>query len=510
MEFESEKILLNHVLAQKKESFDVEDNIIIPDIKPDVLSIVNSCGNVYVYKKEINNGKLKLDGGVQIDVMYLADDEKNNLRAVHSNLDFSKNIDIDGIDNCSDFSCSLKIKNIEPKILNGRKVSLKVSFDANVTIFFNEEKEYIKSVADTSNIQMISNTIKINSMTGCGETISSAKDTINVNDNLADILSTNMFVKNKEVKISYNKVLSKADVVVNILYITEDEQVKTVKTEIPVMGFIDIAGISDNEICDTDYEFRNINIKPNNVEDHSIYVETELLIKCKSYATKEINLIQDLYSPDNDIVINQDSVSVIENKNIMTDLQCIKEKISIPELKDNLVYDINVTPNIVKQNNMNNSISYECELQVTILYQSSITNRIETKSQTIDFSKEVECLEINKNSVVNTMIEPETIEFSCSGNNVLDLNVNINFTIDSCNNSIVDMVSNIKAENSEQSDRGYSLVIYYVKSGDTLWKIAKKFRSTIDEIAQINGIENVDKINRGDQLFIPRYVSGKI
>ena len=30
---------------------------------------------------------------------------------------------------------------------------------------------------------------------------------------------------------------------------------KSVKTEIPVMGFIDIAGISDNEICNFDYEY---------------------------------------------------------------------------------------------------------------------------------------------------------------------------------------------------------------------------------------------------------------
>ena len=50
-----------------------------------------------------------------------------------------------------------------------------------------------------------------------------------------------------------------------------------------------------------------------------------------------------------------------------------------------------------------------------------------------------------------------------------------------------------------------SLVIYYVKDGDTLWKIAKKFGSTVEEIARINGIENPDKLNIAQQLFIPRY-----
>ena len=38
----------------------------------------------------------------------------------------------------------------------------------------------------------------------------------------------------------------------------------------------------------------------------------------------------------------------------------------------------------------------------------------------------------------------------------------------------------------------------------TLWKIAKKFGSTVDEIVKVNGIENPDVIMPGEQLFIPR------
>ena len=51
----------------------------------------------------------------------------------------------------------------------------------------------------------------------------------------------------------------------------------------------------------------------------------------------------------------------------------------------------------------------------------------------------------------------------------------------------------------------YSMTIYCVKPGDSLWKIAKKFRTTVENIAGVNGIEKIDKINIGQQLFIPRY-----
>ena len=54
------------------------------------------------------------------------------------------------------------------------------------------------------------------------------------------------------------------------------------------------------------------------------------------------------------------------------------------------------------------------------------------------------------------------------------------------------------------------MVIYFVKEGDTLWKIAKKFKSTMEEIATVNNIEDVDKLNVGEQLYIPKYACTQI
>ena len=45
------------------------------------------------------------------------------------------------------------------------------------------------------------------------------------------------------------------------------------------------------------------------------------------------------------------------------------------------------------------------------------------------------------------------------------------------------------------------MVIYFTKDGDTLWNIAKNFRSTVNNIKEINNMED-DKIQSGMQLFI--------
>ena len=64
----------------------------------------------------------------------------------------------------------------------------------------------------------------MNSLVGQNSSKTSAKETIVIDstDNLEEILSVDFNIVNKDTKISYNKVLAKADVEIRILYLTDD------------------------------------------------------------------------------------------------------------------------------------------------------------------------------------------------------------------------------------------------------------------------------------------------
>lgn len=47
------------------------------------------------------------------------------------------------------------------------------------------------------------------------------------------------------------------------------------------------------------------------------------------------------------------------------------------------------------------------------------------------------------------------------------------------------------------------MLVYIVQDNDTLCKISKIFNVSIPEIAEYNGITNVDSIKKGDCLHIP-------
>lgn len=505
MNFRTDKISLNQEVERKKDIFTIEDSVIIPDNKPDILSIVETSSNLCVYKKELNNGKIKVDGGIQVNTIYTADDENNNIMAIHNTLDFSKVIDIQGndVENCT-FSCRISVKNIDSKIINGRKVGIKANIEYEIIIYSNREFEYISEVNDDSSAQMIENKIDIDVLKHRGETICSAKETVTTEDNLADILNYNIYVRNKEQKISYNKILSKAECVVDLLYMNEDNRIRNISTYIPIMGFIDVPGVSDDDLSMINYETRNIEIKLDNINSKNILIDIDFLANCDLYEKRSINMIQDLYSPEEEITLFQEGVNISQNREILKSNYDISEKINVSDAKDNRIYITNLSRNI-NQKIVGDSIIYEGSIDVDFLIESSITNRLEQRTQNIDFSHNIK-FNGSDNPEIDTDFEIYNMEYRATQNGEQELNIGINLAVNKRTKANVSLINNIKVEEMDQNKRQCSLNIYFVKEGDTLWKIAKKFKTTIDEIVEVNGIDNRDELNIGNQLFIPRHV----
>ena len=329
--------------------------------------------------------------------------------------------------------------------------------------------------------------------------------TIDNNDNLSEIMKVNLNLINKETKTSYNKILAKSDMQVNIMYLTEDNRVNEINWQIPVMGFIDMPDITDDNLCCINYEIKNCLLKPNSTEEHSIYIEVELEISCNVFEQKELNIIQDLYSPTENLVINQKNITVMQDKRVISDKCSVKEKMNIPELQNSKVCNTEIVPKIVKQNVYNDRIVLEGELQIKFIFISNITNRIDIKMQSIPFNTSIDCMGVSANSNIDTNIEIASQNIEVMPDGSIEANMELNIMIDNSKMTEVKVIDNI--ENSEDNtDNIYSIVVYFVKPGDTLWNIAKRFKSTINAIASVNGIEDENKINVGQQLFIPKFV----
>lgn len=161
-----ESLCINKVVGSRTFEITIEGDSIIPDTKPDILSDISTSANVCIYKKEILEGKIRLDGNVNIYLMYLADGEGQNTRAFNSNLDFTEILDFPGIESKMLLDERVTIKNIECKVLNGRKVSFKAILEVDAKVFLNENEQMVREVNGIDDIQSQLASLKMNSLVG--------------------------------------------------------------------------------------------------------------------------------------------------------------------------------------------------------------------------------------------------------------------------------------------------------------------------------------------------------
>lgn len=505
-----ENLCVNKLVATKKEVILVEGDMIVPDSKPDILNTICTSGVVCIYKKEVLEEKVRIDGNINTYIMYMADDSKDKVRGLTTSLDFSESIQIA---NCKEgMNCKLntKLKSIEAKVINGRKVGIKAAIEIEINIYSNEEVEIVNNVQNAEDIQILKEDLKVNSLVGMGDTKIYAKDTVNIDnvDNLAEILKADVAIGEKDVKISYNKILTKSEASIKIMYLTEDNRINNITAKIPVVGFIDIPNVTEENMCDVDYEIKNIVLKPNSAEEHSIYIELEISAAATVYEEKEINLIQDLYSPSENLTFNKKRITTITNKKTIRETKQVREKVNIEGIENRSIIDVDVVPMIEKENQLNNKINYEGELELRFIL-SNRDLQVDNRVVKIPFNYTVEeqCGDDNINR--NMEMEITNQDFIVQEGGVVNSNIDITMNLNSYRSANMNIIDEIQTDGEREAE-DYSILMYIVKKDDTLWKIAKRFGSTVEDIARINGIEDENKIYPDQKLFIPHYSKASV
>lgn len=507
VELSKEKIHINKIIAEKSQMFFVEEDIIVPDSKPDILNSINVSGTMCIYNKEITQDKVKLEGGINTYVMYLPDSKNDNVRALNCDIKFSKLLEVNDLKEGMIFNLRCEIKEIECKVINGRKIRIKAGIEAFIKVYSNEEVDFIKTANNIEDLQTLNKDFRINSLTGSSKTSIYAKETIKLDalDELAEILQVENNLCNKEIKVSYNKVLTKAESKMKILYLTEDNRIATVEGTIPIIGFIDIPNVSEDNQIDINYTTKNITIKPNSIQDHSIYVELEVEANCMAYENKSINIIQDLYSPTKNLNFKQKRISSISNIIEKTEDLKINKNIKIQGIEKENIINIRANP-IINTININKAnITYIGEVKLNFIFFNE--NTLISNNSNISFEVTNENNYNSENINAESEIIIESIETSIKIQGEVEVNINAKIFEKTCENINMNIIEDIEIidEKGKEDEKYDSLILYIAQPNDNLWKIAKKFNNTVEELASVNGIEESNIINVGQKIFIPKF-----
>lgn len=297
------KIELENVL-------ELNQDIIVPDKKQDIFQIRESNFYSYFSKIEISNGKVKLSGNVDSYITYLSSGEE--ITSLQKTIDFEDYIENNDITEDMNLNYNIEILSQEVKVINERKISISLKLKITYILYGKDTIDIFEVPENQDDLEIKTSKVNLDYFVGTGRNFANVREELKVEsiDAPMDVLKVNTEISNKEVKLSLNKVLAKADFNVQITYLTRDGRVCETSEKFPIMCFVNIENVNENDFCESDFQLRNILFEINEGEDSGITVEAEFEIVCNAFENKEYEIVNDLYSLKYDLEVVSKKVEI--------------------------------------------------------------------------------------------------------------------------------------------------------------------------------------------------------
>ena len=306
----------------------IEQDIIVPDSKPDALKIVYVNVNPYVSDVEVADGRIKVIGKVNYFVIYRVDDDVFNTRGLFASYPFTENLEVSGINKDMNVTVIPTSKNVIYALPNERKMSIKSEISFKVKAKCTKNVELINSFDSDDKIECKMQTCSFNNILQNKKSIISSKDDVILpkdDEDLFEILDIKTRILNTEFKESYNKIMVKGDIEASILYLSEnkDKRVKKTKVLIPFSAMIELDNINDKSKFDIEYNLQNFDLKVNSdittakTMSADYRIETDITM----FEEDTVDYVDDFYSQEKELSYDNSRINVIKkdfmiNKNI--------------------------------------------------------------------------------------------------------------------------------------------------------------------------------------------------
>jgi LysM repeat protein len=329
------------------------------------------------------------------------------------------------------------------------------------------------------------------------------------NPQIGSILENNIELRKKEVKLIENKISISAYAAICVLYRGKDtKDIVYMKEEVPISKELDLDGVNPSMESYTDFKIDAVeyNVKEDDLgEDRVIDVEALIKADTKVMAKQELDIIQDAYSPTTLLEMTKKDYQLNVMHGQATYQDIIKEDIelddSLPKVSKIIMCSGDVS--VADKKLVEDKVIVDGVLNVGILYKTMDEEKgFYTINEEIPFSCGVEIPECKIDMQCIAKVSLENIEASIeldriSVKAVVEVYARVNYLTH--REFLVDIVP----VEEEIPKKKASLTIYVVEHGDTLWKIAKKYYTTVEALVKLNDIEDPDVIKVGDKLIIP-------
>lgn len=507
MELQKNTVNICEIITKGTTQAMADGDVIVPDIKPDILKLLQVDAEACITDKYIENGRLIIAGRVDYKVLYVPDREHELIKSILTSMEFRQAVDAAGADADSVLLVSTAVERVEFNAVNSRKLRLRAIVHADYEICRIKESEICTGCSD-SDMECKTRNMSFESVCGISEHEFTIKETLEVpsgQSSVCELLKTDVRISDMEYKTVTGKVIVKGNAGVCILYTDDDGAIRFIESEIPFTEVLDADGVSEDTVCDIDYSTLGIMCETHPDSDGDLRmceVDIDLCASVRGTENMEMEVLEDCFAPYKDTECDTESVTVTETIERPISQNTIREIIDFPSNVPSVsgVYNVMTNVNVTKAELQRNKIICEGKIEAYILYLTDTDeNPVYSIKKDIPFSYMLECENACDGAEIGIKAVVRHVSYNLNSTGGLELRCLLSIEGRLQRKTELNNICDVH-ETERSTNRG--IVIYFVQDGDNLWHVAKKYGVPRDRIKECNSMES-DKISSGEKLFIP-------
>jgi len=514
-ELVKEKIVLDQHVGEETTQILLEGDIIVPDTKPDMSVILQADARVVIERTEILTDRVNFVGKMYIEVLYLARGEERRVHSISIVTPVDEFININGVS--ADMWTLIKpdIVNVDFRMINDRKIGYKAIAQISLSAMQAQTFEVVVDIEDLPQNQQLKTNLNLNKSVANKVDKFVIKDQIAVppgKSNIREILQLSAQVANQDTRVQNGRVNVFGDLLITTLYrgYDDDSLIEFMEHEIPFNGHIEMAECKEDMFADCAFSLSEHEISimaDEDGEERVIEIEAAVNLNCKVSAVANIEVLEDAHIVNRHLEIARTPIKyqklIGRNKNQST----IKEIVSLDEHSPDILQVFRVKAKVSTDDItvISDKVVVEGVIEADILYIAESDDMpLYNHKAMIPFRQVVDMKGATPDMHVSLSANVEHVGFNMLSGREVETRFLVSLSASVSKTMEAQMVSDVIVGDMDKArlDKMPSIILYVVQKGDTLWKIAKDYNTSIGELSAINHIEDADKITTGQKLLI--------
>lgn len=517
MEWEREKIVLKQQGGKQASQILLEGDIIAPDSKPDVNEVLSCHGKVKMKDVRVGDDRISVSGDLDLNILYCSDKGEDAVYAMSASLPIEDVIYMDGLEKDMQVKLTTALEHLDCQVINDRKLGVKAVIGLTATADRIHKVDVVVP-SEGNGMAFLEGKLRMEEVVAEKKDRFTIKEEITLSQTAAavgEILSSEFSLTDQEVRPMDGKVMVRSNLMVDILY-TDDQGTGTIHVlseKIPFNGYIEAEGITPKSTVDMDLSIDEASIKTaldDDGEPRILDVDVTILGDISAWDVSEKEVVTDAYAPGMETEVMRENITYPASVGRVKNQFSLKEKLTLdkderPMLQAGKAWGSLLIQDVEAEEDM---IEVDGVLMVEILYFCQEDDHaVCMVKRGIPFSQKIEMKGVTSEDEASARGSVEEMDFQILSDKEGELFASIMLEVDAKRQETAQVVTDIRLKDCDKSQKFLAgAVIYTVQPGDSLWKIAKCFDTTIERILMVNDIEDPNKIYPGQKILIIKMI----